>query len=88
MVEQRVTLASATGLHARPAALFVQAVNRFPGTEVRVRKGEREVNGRSLLSILSLGIGQGESITLHCEGAQEAEALAELAHLLEHGLSE
>lgn len=88
MVERTFTLTNATGLHARPASVFVKAVMGYPGTEVFVRKGEREVNARSLLSLLSLGVGRGEEIRIRCEGPQEAEALAALDALLAGGLGE
>jgi phosphocarrier protein HPr len=88
MAERTFTLTNATGLHARPASVFVQTVQKFPGTDVFVRKGEREVNARSLLSVLSLGISQGESITIRCQGPQENEALEALAALVEGGFGE
>lgn len=88
MMERTFTLVNAAGLHARPASVFVQTVQKFPGTEVFVRKGEREVNARSLLSVLSLGVGKGDSVTIRCEGPQESEALAALAALVESGFGE
>lgn len=88
MVERTFTLTNATGLHARPASVFVQTVQKFPGTDVLVRKGEREVNARSLLSVLSLGVGKGESIVIRCDGPQENEALEALAALVEGGFGE
>lgn len=88
MAERTFTLANATGLHARPASLFVQTVQKFPGTDVFVRKGDKEVNARSLLSVLSLGVGAGESITIRTQGPQETEALDALAALVEGGFGE
>jgi len=88
MVERTFTLTNASGLHARPASAFVKAVQQYPGTEVFLRKGEREVSGRSLLSVLGLGIGKGDNITIRCEGPQEAEALEALAALVEGGFGE
>lgn len=88
MVEQTFTLSNASGLHARPASLFVQTVQRFTGTEVVVRKGEREVKGGSLLSILSLGAAAGSSITVRCTGPQENEALEALTGLIQGGFGE
>lgn len=88
MVERTFTLTNATGLHARPASVFVQTVQKFAGTDVFVRKGEREVNARSLLSVLSLGVGSGESITIRCQGPQANEALEALAALVEGGFGE
>ncbi|MBP2019379.1 phosphocarrier protein [Symbiobacterium terraclitae] len=88
MLERTFTLTNPTGLHARPAALFVKEVQKFAGTEIFVRKGEREVSARSLLSLLSLGIGQGETIAIRCDGPQEEEAMAALAALIEGGFGE
>lgn len=88
MVERVLTLKNASGLHARPASLLVQTVNKFPGTEIKVVKGEREVSARSLLSILSLGVGAGDTIAFRCEGPQETEAMAVLESLVEGGFGE
>lgn len=88
MMERSFTLTNATGLHARPASLLVQAAQRFPGTAVFVRKGDREVNARSLLSVLSLGAGAGDTIAIRCDGPQESEAMAALSALVEGGFGE
>lgn len=88
MVERVLTLRNQSGLHARPAALFVQAVQRFPGTEVTVVKGEQKANGRSLLSLLALGAEQGTTLTLRCTGPQAQEALDALGAVLAGGLGE
>lgn len=88
MVERILTLKNASGLHARPASLLVQTVNKFSGTEIKVAKGDREVSARSLLSILSLGIGAGDTVTFRCDGPQEAEAMAALESLVEGGFGE
>ncbi len=88
MVERTFTLNNASGLHARPASLFVQTVQKYPGTEVQVRKGDKEVNARSLLSILSLGVSKGDTLTVRCDGPQESEALDALTTLIEGGFGE
>lgn len=88
MVERTLALKNASGLHARPASLLVQTVNKFPGTDVKVAKGEREVSARSLLSVLSLGVGAGDSVTFRCDGPQESEAMAALESLVEGGFGE
>lgn len=88
MVERTFTLTNASGLHARPASALVRMVQQFPGTEVFVKKGEREASGRSLLSVLGLGISKGDAITIRCEGPQETEALAALTELVEGGFGE
>lgn len=88
MITRTLTLTNPTGLHARPAALFVQAVQRFPGTTVTLRLGDRSANVRSLLSVLALGAGTGSSVTIECEGTQEQEAMDALVALLESGFGE
>ncbi|MDB4895827.1 MAG: system phosphocarrier protein Hpr [Firmicutes bacterium] len=88
MTERTLTLANATGLHARPATMLVQTANKFNGTNVFLKKGEKEVSGRSLLAILSLGAGAGETLTIRTDGPQEKEAMEALIALLEGGLGE
>jgi len=88
MIERTFTLTNPTGLHARPASLFVQTVQRFPGTDVFVRKGEKEINARSLLQVLALGAGAGSAITVKCSGPQEADVLTALGALIEGNFGE
>lgn len=73
-------------LHARPAAQFVRAAMPF-SARVWVAAGEREVDAKSLLSVLSLGAKGGTSLRLRAEGEDAAQAVAELASLVA-GLSE
>jgi phosphotransferase system HPr (HPr) family protein len=88
LIERDFTLTNASGLHARPAALFVQTVQRFPGTDVFVKKGAKEVNARSLISVLSLGASSGSTVSVRCSGPQEADAMGALAGLFESGFGE
>jgi phosphocarrier protein HPr len=84
-VERAVTIRSKVGLHARPAALVVKAANELP-TVVRIAKGGDPVDARSMLSILSLGAEQGDTVTLTAEGPDAEDAVASLAALLESDL--
>jgi phosphocarrier protein HPr len=88
MTERSFTLSNATGLHARPATALVQTANRFKGTDIILRKGDKEVNARSMLAILSLGVTGGETITVRCDGPQEAELMEAVAALIESGFGE
>lgn len=82
MPERTVAVGSATGLHARPAKLFVEAAMRQP-VQVRIRVGDRPaVSARSLLSVLTLGAKQGTEVTIEADGDQADEALDTLAALL------
>jgi phosphocarrier protein HPr len=81
MPERTVTIASAHGLHARPASLFVQAVTAS-GIPVELTKGEKTLNAASILGVISLGINHGDTITLSAEGDNADETLDKLAELL------
>jgi phosphotransferase system HPr (HPr) family protein len=74
----RVELPGNVALHARPAADFVRTAMRF-SADVWVAAGEREVDAKSLLSILALGARAGTSLHLRAEGADAAAALDALA---------
>ena len=76
-----------TGLHARPATAFVSLAKEFQA-DVRVRQGERVVNGKSLASLLQLGAEGGSIIRVMAQGPDEAAALKALQEAVESGLGE
>ena len=82
MPEITLTVHHEVGLHARPAALFVQTAKQF-GSAIKVTHGEREANAKSILSVLTLGVDQGAVITLHAEGEDADQALEALEVLVE-----
>jgi len=87
-VELEIT--NATGLHARPAALFVKAAAGFRAT-VRVRNVERDgpaANAKSILGVLAQGAGRGSRIEITAEGEDEDIAIDALGRLVEDGLGE
>ena len=86
MTERTVTVASSVGLHARPASLFSQAA-AATGVTVTLTSAEgRSVNAASILGVLSLGIGHGETVTLSAEGDGADAAVDTLAKVLETDL--
>ncbi|WP_433378984.1 HPr family phosphocarrier protein [Streptosporangium sp. CA-115845] len=86
MPERTVVIASSTGLHARPAKIFVQAAAK-QGVPVRIRVGEgKPVPANSMLAVLALGATHGTEVTLDAEGPGADEALASLADLLARDL--
>jgi phosphocarrier protein HPr len=87
MPSQNVVLANPTGLHARPAKVFAQAV-AATGHQVRLTKGETTVNARSVLSVLTLDCHHGDEITIAVEGEQADTVLSDLVALVESGLGE
>lgn len=87
MPEKTVALPNPSGLHARPAKVFAQAAAGSAAT-VTVAKGGREVNAKSVLSVLTLDCHQGDEITIRTEGTDAEKTLDELAALIESGLGE
>ena len=86
MAQRNVVIGSSVGLHARPAALFVQAAARQP-VKVKIAKGGSDpVDARSILSVLALDARNGEEVVLSAEGEGDERALAELAELLQSDL--
>ena len=85
MVERTVTLGSKSGLHARPAAIFVQNAKGFQ-CSITLSKNEKKVNAKSILSVLTLGAEQGEQVVLHADGEDAQRAVDKLAALLEGDL--
>jgi len=82
MAERNVTVINKTGLHARPAALFVQKANQFT-SDIRIVKGSKEVSAKSIMGVMSLGVGQGTEILLKAEGPDALQAVDALAELVE-----
>jgi phosphocarrier protein HPr len=87
MPETTLTIHHQVGLHARPAALFIQTAKQFD-SNITVTHGEREANAKSILSMLTLGADQGAVITIHAEGEDAEQALAALKALVEDNFGE
>ncbi|HHV37925.1 MAG TPA: HPr family phosphocarrier protein [Tepidimicrobium sp.] len=85
MQEKEVILNNEGGLHARAAALFVQAANKFI-SDIYVELDGTRTDGKSIVGIMSLGAFHGERIKLIARGEDEEEAIDELTRLLKHGL--
>ncbi|GAA5066384.1 phosphocarrier protein [Thermocatellispora tengchongensis] len=86
MPERKVVVAASSGLHARPAKLFVQAAAKT-GAPVRIRVGDgKPVPASSMLAVLSLGATHGTEVTLEADGPGAEEALESLAALLSKDL--
>lgn len=86
MPERTATIASRVGLHARPAGLFIEAVNKQPVTVTISKDGSAPMNAASILTIMSLGAANGDVVTLAAEGEGADAALDELVALLETDL--
>jgi phosphocarrier protein len=75
------------GVHARPAALFVQLASRF-SSEIVLGQNGVEVNGKSIMGVMMLAAERGSTLEIRAEGADEERAVTELAALVERGFEE
>jgi phosphotransferase system HPr (HPr) family protein len=82
-----VTIANATGLHARPATLFVETAKRFR-SDVRVARGGEAVDAKSVVGLMLLEAVGGAAITITADGTDEVAAVTALAELVEGGFEE
>ena len=82
MVEKQVTVGLRAGLHARPAALFVQEANKY-ASDIFVEKQGKAVNAKSIMGIMSLAISNGTEVIIKADGADAAQAVEKLAELIE-----
>jgi phosphocarrier protein len=75
------------GIHARPAAMFVKTANRF-ACDIFVEKDGEKVNGKSIMGLMMLAAGPGSKLTIHAEGNDASQALAELETLIKRKFDE
>ncbi len=88
MTEKQFTVIADTGIHARPATLLVQTASRF-ASDIQLGYKDKKVNLKSIMGVMSLGIGKGASISISTDGNDEAEAMASIEELFEkEGLAE
>lgn len=80
-VERVITIKNKQGLHARPAALFVQIANKF-NCDIIVSKGKNKVNGKSIMGIMMLEARSGSKVTVTATGDDAEQAVKELETLL------
>ena len=87
-MSQAVTIVNKRGLHARASAKFVGAASAMEGSTIRVRKDANCALGNSILGLMMLGAGKGDTIEIEVEGADAAARLAELVALVASGFGE
>ena len=80
-IERSITIKNKQGLHARPAALFVQIANKF-NCDITLQKGKQKINGKSIMGIMMLEAGAGSKIIITAAGDDAEEAMRELEGLL------
>ncbi|MBU1862298.1 MAG: HPr family phosphocarrier protein [Candidatus Omnitrophica bacterium] len=87
LVTKKFVIKNKLGLHARPAALFVEAASRYK-SDIYIRKGSRRVNGKSIMGLMMLAAGCGSKITVEVEGADAHEAIEGLGKIITNNFNE
>jgi len=83
LVTRKLTVKNKSGLHARPAALFVQIANKFDSRiTVKREDDHEEVNGKSIMGILMLGAERGSVIVIEADGEDADAAVVELEKII------
>jgi phosphotransferase system HPr (HPr) family protein len=81
MMEMIIKINNESGLHARPAAILVNGAKSFT-SNLTIKKGNREVNLKSLISLLSLGICKDDEVVLKAQGEDEQKAISEIIQII------
>lgn len=87
MVSTKLIINIPTGLHLRPISVLCNRAIEFKSS-ITIRTGEKTVNAKSVLGVLSACVKEGEEIELICEGKDEKEALGELSKMIQEGLGD
>lgn len=87
MIEREVTIRNRAGLHTRPASMLVRTASQFE-SEVFLRRDNYEINGKSVIGVMTLAAEQGASLTLIVEGEDEEEAADAIVELFDDGFGE
>lgn len=75
MIKKPMTIQISNGLEARPVAILVQVASQYE-SKIQVENGDRRVNAKSIMGMMTLGLNVGESVTISAEGADEEAAIA------------
>jgi phosphocarrier protein HPr len=86
-VSKELTICNKMGMHARPAAQFVKRASKYK-CDVWVEKDDEPVNGKSIMGLMMLAAGRGETIKLTTEGADAEAAMADLEELIRTGFGD
>ena len=84
---RELTIVNKSGIHARPAAMFVKIANRF-GCDIFVEKDGEKINGKSIMGLMMLAAGPGSKLTIHANGNDGPQAIAEIEALLKRKFDE
>lgn len=81
MIKKPITIQLVNGLEARPVAMLVQLASQFE-SEIHIESGKRKVNAKSIMGMMTLGLGSGESVTVYADGEDETKAVNSIEQYL------
>jgi phosphocarrier protein len=84
---RELMIANKSGIHARPAAMFVKVAARY-GCDIFVEKDGERINGKSIMGLMMLAAGPGSKVTLHAKGADANDAIGALEALVKRKFDE
>lgn len=87
MKSRKITIVNPSGLHLRPAGLLCQTTMKFK-SQVMIIAGNKEINAKSVLSVMACGVKYGTEVEVQCTGEDEEAALEAVCRLIETGLEE
>ncbi len=86
-IEKELTIRNKMGMHARPAAQFVKRASKY-ACDVWVEKDDEPVNGKSIMGLMMLAAGRGETIKIIADGSDADAAMADLEDLVTSGFGD
>ena len=87
MILRQLTIVNKLGLHARAASKLVNCASSF-AADIWVKRGEREINGKSIMGVLTLAAGKGTILNVRAEGTDEKQAMDTIQELIENRFGE
>ena len=87
MIEKEVIVTNRAGLHTRPASMIVRTASKYT-SEFYIQKDGYEINGKSIIGVMTLAAEQGASLMLIFDGSDESEAMAAMEAIFEDGFGE
>ena len=83
MIKEPIQIQISNGLEARPVAMLVQVASQFE-SQIFVESGEKKVNAKSIMGMMTLGLATGECVKVTADGRDEEQALAEIEKYLKN----
>ena len=75
MIKKPITIQISNGLEARPVAMLIQVASQYE-SRIQVESGDKRVNAKSIMGMMTLGLNVGESVVISAEGSDEEDAIA------------